>query len=248
MTTRSNTIVRPGGLLRWALCLAALVSLLPLRAADDAPARKVAGELAARFRAMKAYTVTFAVEGDDFAAEGSYAVEGDRYYMRVGDAEAYSDGVSKWEVDPSKREVVVDVVDTQSRSLLGNPTRAFDFLDDAFRSELLPSEGEVRRHLDIMIGKGVVLFPVEPLEHRRRRIAACGDLRSRRRADAYRDPADRTVGRGAALRCGGLRRLRADRFSLRRAGDGSGVSERSGTPLPFGYSPPSTVCSATRRR
>ena len=120
MTTRSNTIVRPGGLLRWALCLAALVSLLPLRAADDAPARKVAGELAARFRAMKAYTVTFAVEGDDFAAEGSYAVEGDRYYMRVGDAEAYSDGVSKWEVDPSKREVVVDVVDTQSRSLLGN--------------------------------------------------------------------------------------------------------------------------------
>ena len=119
MTTRSNTIVRPGGLLRWALCLAALVSLLPLRAADDAPARKVAGELAARFRAMKAYTVTFAVEGDDFAAEGSYAVEGDRYYMRVGDAEAYSDGVSKWEVDPSKREVVVDVVDTQSRSLLG---------------------------------------------------------------------------------------------------------------------------------
>ena len=115
MTTRSNTIVRPGGLLRWALCLAALVSLLPLRAADDAPARKVAGELAARFRAMKAYTVTFAVEGDDFAAEGSYAVEGDRYYMRVGDAEAYSDGVSKWEVDPSKREVVVDVVDTQSR-------------------------------------------------------------------------------------------------------------------------------------
>ena len=160
MTTRSNTIVRPGGLLRWALCLAALVSLLPLRAADDAPARKVAGELAARFRAMKAYTVTFAVEGDDFAAEGSYAVEGDRYYMRVGDAEAYSDGVSKWEVDPSKREVVVDVVDTQSRSLLGNPTRAFDFLDDAFRSELLPSEGEVRRLRLTPVDKGAAMSSI----------------------------------------------------------------------------------------
>ena len=160
MTTRSNTIVRPGGLLRWALCLAALVSLLPLRAADDAPARKVAGELAARFRAMKAYTVTFAVEGDDFAAEGSYAVEGDRYYMRVGDAEAYCDGVSKWEVDPSKREVVVDVVDTQSRSLLGNPTRAFDFLDDAFRSELLPSEGEVRRLRLTPVDKGAAMSSI----------------------------------------------------------------------------------------
>ena len=152
MTTRSNTIVRPGGLLRWALCLAALVSLLPLRAADDAPARKVAGELAARFRAMKAYTVTFAVEGDDFAAEGSYAVEGDRYYMRVGDAEACSDGVSKWEVDPSKREVVVDVVDTQSRSLLGNPTRAFDFLDGQFASEYLGERPE---------GVAVRLTPLE---------------------------------------------------------------------------------------
>ena len=140
MTTRSNTIVRPGGLLRWALCLAALVSLLPLRAADDAPARKV--------------------EGDDFAAEGSYAVEGDRYYMRVGDAEAYSDGVSKWEVDPSKREVVVDVVDTQSRSLLGNPTRAFDFLDDAFRSELLPSEGEVRRLRLTPVDKGAAMSSI----------------------------------------------------------------------------------------
>ena len=115
MTTRSNTIVRPGGLLRCALCLAALVSLLPLRAADDAPA---------------------------------------------GDAEAYSDGVSKWEVDPSKREVVVDVVDTQSRSLLGNPTRAFDFLDDAFRSELLPSEGEVRRLRLTPVDKGAAMSSI----------------------------------------------------------------------------------------
>ena len=142
MTTRSNTIVRPGGLLRWALCLAALVSLLPLRAADDAPARKVAGELAARFRAMKAYTVTFAVEGDDFAAEGSYAVEGDRYYMRVGDAEAYSDGVSKWEVDPSKREVVVDVAaDGSPRAVI------YDLDGERMRIEIrrIEPSAEVRR-------------------------------------------------------------------------------------------------------
>ena len=72
----------------------------------------------------------------------------------------YSDGVSKWEVDPSKREVVVDVVDTQSRSLLGNPTRAFDFLDDAFRSELLPSEGEVRRLRLTPVDKGAAMSSI----------------------------------------------------------------------------------------
>lgn len=145
---------------RWMLCLAALLFVLPLRAADDARAREAVGELAARFRAMKAYTVTFAVEGADFAAEGSYAVEGDRYYMRVGDAEAYCDGRSKWEVDPSKREVVIDVVDTTSRSLLSNPTRAFDFLDDAFRSELLPSEGGVRRLRLVPTDKGAVMSSI----------------------------------------------------------------------------------------
>lgn len=136
-------MIRTG--LRWVLCLAALLACPALRAAGDAGARAAAGRLAARFRAMPAYTVTFAVEGADFAAEGSYAVEGDCYYMRVGDAEAYGDGASKWEVDPAKREVVIDVVDTESRSLLGNPTRAFDFLDDAFGCELLPSEGGMQR-------------------------------------------------------------------------------------------------------
>lgn len=203
--------------------------------------------LAARFRAMKAYTVTFAVEGDDFAAEGSYAVEGDRYYMRVGDAEAYSDGVSKWEVDPSKREVVVDVVDTQSRSLLGNPTRAFDFLDDAFRSELLPSEGEVRRLRLTPVDKGAAMSSITV------DVAADGSPRAviydldgeRMRIEIRRIEPSAEVRRFDAADYAGYE---PDRFSLRRAGDGSGVSERSGTPLPFGYSPPSTVCSATRRR
>ncbi len=160
MVIRSNTMIRCCDPFRWMLCLAALLFVLPLRAADDARARDVVGELAARFRAMKAYTVTFAVEGADFAAEGSYAVEGDRYYMRVGDAEAYCDGRSKWEVDPSKREVVIDVVDTTSRSLLSNPTRAFDFLDDAFRSELLPSEGGVRRLRFVPTDKGAVMSSI----------------------------------------------------------------------------------------
>lgn len=145
MTTRSNTIVRPGGLLRWALCLAALVSLLPLRAADDAPARKVAGELGGPFPGDEGLYGDLCGRRRRLCRRRKLCRRGRPLLHARGDAEAYSDGVSKWEVDPSKREVVVDVVDTQSRSLLGNPTRAFDFLDDAFRSELLPSEGEVRR-------------------------------------------------------------------------------------------------------
>jgi len=143
------------------LCLAALCCLPPaLHAAGGGRARAVVRELAARFRTMPSYTVTFAVEGADFSAEGSYAVEGARYYMRVGDAEAYSDGASKWEVDPAKREVVIDAVDPTSRSLLGNPTRAFDFLDDAFRSELLPSADGVRRLRLVPSDKGAAMSSI----------------------------------------------------------------------------------------
>ena len=148
-------MIRFDHLLRRTLCLAALICCPALRAADDAGAREAVERLAARFRA-----VTFTAEGADFAAEGSYAVEGDRYYMRVGDAEVYCDGASKWEVDPAKREVVIDVVDTESRSLLGNPTRAFDFLDDAFRSELLPSEGGMQRLRLTPTDKGAVMSSV----------------------------------------------------------------------------------------
>lgn len=49
---------------------------------------------------------------------------------------------------------------TQSRSLLGNPTRAFDFLNDAFRSELLPSEGEVRRLRLTPVDKGAAMSSI----------------------------------------------------------------------------------------
>ena len=154
-------MIRFDHLLRRTLCLAALICCPALRAADDAGAREAVERLAARFRAMPEYTVTFTAEGADFAAEGSYAVAGDRYYMRVGDAEVYCDGASKWEVDPAKREVVIDVVDTESRSLLGNPTRAFDFLDDAFRSELLPSEGGMQRLRLTPTDKGAVMSSVK---------------------------------------------------------------------------------------
>lgn len=136
-----------------------VATTLPVTA-GSLSAHDVAERLAGHFRAMKAYTVFFKVEGADFTATGSYAVEGDRYYMQVGDAEAYCDGAAKWEVDPSKREVIIDAVDLSSRNLLNNPTRAFDFLDDAFRSELQSSEGELYRLRLTPTDKGAVMSAI----------------------------------------------------------------------------------------
>lgn len=99
--------------------------------------------LAAEFRAMPGYGVEFAIEAGDYRAEGGYAVQGAGYTLTLGDAEVYCDGEVRYEVDKARREVTIAEVDTTSRNLLNNPVRAFDFLGDDYRPELL-SEADGR--------------------------------------------------------------------------------------------------------
>ena len=56
----------------------------------------------------------------------SYAVEGEGYYLVLGDAEVYCDGAVRYEVDNRRREVTIDVVDTDSRNILNNPASCFN--------------------------------------------------------------------------------------------------------------------------
>lgn len=115
-----------------------LLAVLPLHGVSADGGTRMVERLAETFGRMSSYAVTFRVQSGDYTAEGRYAVRGDAYYLTLGGAEVYSDGRAKREVDPERREVVIDVVDTASRNLLNNPTRAFDFLDDAFRCEESP--------------------------------------------------------------------------------------------------------------
>lgn len=85
---------------------------------------------------MAGYEVHFTlrIEGREIA--GRYRVQGASYHMQVGDAEVFSDGEARYEADPEKREVVIDVVDPRSHNILQNPTRAFTFLDQDFSHEV----------------------------------------------------------------------------------------------------------------
>ena len=63
-------------------------------------AEEILGRVAEGFRAMKDYTVRFEVAADEYRTPGSYAVRGGSYYLRLGDdAEVYSDGRLRYEVD-----------------------------------------------------------------------------------------------------------------------------------------------------
>ena len=106
-------------------------------------ATEILERLAAGFRAMDGYGVKFGVVSGDYEARGSYVVEGDSYYLVLGDAEVFADGAVRREVDNRRREVTIDVVDTDSRNILNNPVHAFDFLGSEYAASLV---GEQEGH------------------------------------------------------------------------------------------------------
>lgn len=117
-------------------------------AAVAAPAPSAGGrageileKLAAGFRALGAYGVTFEVVADEYTTRGSYAVEGENYYIVLGDAEVYCDGKVRYEIDNRRREVTIDDVDTASRNILNNPAHAFDFIGAEYAPSLVSDKG-----------------------------------------------------------------------------------------------------------
>ncbi len=122
---------------KWLLAVWLLVSVSGVQA--DERSKTLLAALQRRVEQMAGYAVTFTLQIDEREMAGRYVVRGEHYYMQVGEAEVYADGEARYEVDPTKHEVVVDVVDLSSHNMLQNPTRAFTFLehdfDHAFSSE-----------------------------------------------------------------------------------------------------------------
>ena len=103
---------------------------------------KAALQRVARYvEALGAYDAKFKVEAGDYKTEGSYAVSGDNYYITLDEAEVYSDGKVRYEVDHNREEVNVDNVDLTSRNVLDNPTRCFDFVDSGYESDMFEQNG-----------------------------------------------------------------------------------------------------------
>ena len=126
-------------MIRRILYVAALLAGV-CEASAEGRAEEILGRVAERFRAMKDYTVRFEVAADEYRTPGSYAVRGGSYYLRLGDdAEVYSDGRLRYEVDNRRREVTVTEVNRASRNILDNPVQAFDFLGSEYDFSL---EGE----------------------------------------------------------------------------------------------------------
>ena len=123
------------------LVLFALLAAAGSCRADDA-AQAVLRRTADYVKKLGRYGVSFVLTSGDYSSSGRYAVEGDVYYIEVDNAEVYSDGKARYEVNHSRKEVSVDDMDTSSRNILDNPTRCFDFVGTDYRSEVESRDGD----------------------------------------------------------------------------------------------------------
>jgi hypothetical protein len=78
------------------------------------------------------YRVEFTVSIGSEPLSGSYEVSGRSYHLVTPDIELFCDGTTRWEVNRLDREVAIDRVDPADRTVLGNPTRLFDFMDGSY--------------------------------------------------------------------------------------------------------------------
>ena len=121
--------------------LSALALFVCVSAVADEQSKAALQRVAHYVEALGAYDAKFKVEAGDYKAEGSYAVSGDNYYITLDEAEVYSDGKVRYEVDHNREEVNVDNVDLTSRNVLDNPTRCFDFVDSGYESDVFEQNG-----------------------------------------------------------------------------------------------------------
>ena len=100
------------------------------------------GRVARYVEQLGSYDAQFDIEAEGFEASGSYAVAGDAYHIKLQQAEVFSDGKCRYEVDHERKEVNIDVVDLSSRNVLDNPTRCFDFVGEDYDVEIVDEAAE----------------------------------------------------------------------------------------------------------
>ena len=131
----------------WVLAIVFVTPIYTLTAGEvtlvaertDARGVELLKTLAEEFRKLTTYEVAFRVVADEMEVSGRYGVEGEKYALQVGDAEVYSDGVVRYEVDKGHREVVINNVEKLSHNLLDNPVHAFEFVTDEYEVSVVES-------------------------------------------------------------------------------------------------------------
>ncbi|MBR2352348.1 MAG: hypothetical protein IKA70_05370 [Alistipes sp.] len=121
--------------------LVAALALVATASASDGEAQAILRNIKQRFSGAESYRVAYTITTAAHKSEGVLHVDIDRSYMRNGTTEVYiSDGV-RYEVNGSKREIVIDKMSAFGGDMLGNPARGIEGLLTDFDVVLTTHEG-----------------------------------------------------------------------------------------------------------
>ena len=110
------------------------------QSADNASAQ--IERLSQTVKSLGNYAVRFSVSVGEYNASGSYTVGDERYTMSLGNIEVYGEKGLRHDVDTSRKEIVIDKVDSSSHNILNNPMSAFDFIGEEFSAEIITESDE----------------------------------------------------------------------------------------------------------
>ena len=126
--------------LRWICAVCAL--LCAWTVSGQGRAKQLLSQMQTTLAAYGAYEAEFSVEIEGMAMVGTMAVEGEHYWIRMGQMEAYGDNRLRYEINHDRREVTLMPVEQESTNLLSNPAQAFALVA-ASESALLTEQGGV---------------------------------------------------------------------------------------------------------
>ncbi len=131
--------------------------------AQDPKAKAILDELSNKTRKYSTITSDFTFTLDDNAAdvhqsqEGTLKMKGQKYYIKLGDNQIFSDGETRWTYNEDMNEVYIDFAEGGEDAL--NPTEIYTVWETGFKHyyEKEFSEGGVTFHL-------IKLNPLKPDE------------------------------------------------------------------------------------
>jgi hypothetical protein len=115
-----------------------------LNVSAQQPADKASERVVMLSRAVKSlgrYAVRFEVAVGEQRVSGDYIVGEGRYTLHLGTIEVYGDAECRYEVDTSRKEIIIDKVDNTSHNILNNPLLAFDFIGEEYAATILSEDG-----------------------------------------------------------------------------------------------------------
>jgi len=129
------------------LVLFAVLSANITNAQNDPNAKKILDKVSAKLKTFKGITANFSYTTKDKknvqrgAVQGLISIKGQKYYIKQGTTEIFSDGLKSWNYNSESNEVTESDIDADNKTLTPQNLLS-NFYDKDFTYKLVPAAGK----------------------------------------------------------------------------------------------------------